>query len=234
LFASLEDGIMITGYNTDVEYNGRIYHVQTEDKGSSNPVIESLVYVGGEILASRRTPYAELPGGGEDRNILSEKLEAQHHRMIMNVRQGKFDPDGVQPFGTGIISDRGFEEVVLEYLGTQLGSEALQVDVESPEEFTEGRSSEVVVRARGEISSLPVAGTKIVLRLITTLDKPIVLAEGKTDEKGVLRAAVEIPLVEGGNAAIVLQASRGEDLVELKWVVRKPGQRTPGTVGSSP
>ena len=112
---------MITGYNTDVEYNGRIYHVQTEDKGASNPVIESLVYVGGEILASVRTPYAELSGGGEDGAILAERLETQHHRMIMNVRQGKFDPEGVQPFGAGIISDKGFEEVVLSYLTAELG-----------------------------------------------------------------------------------------------------------------
>ena len=147
---------MITGYNTDVEYNGRIYHVQTEDKGSSNPVIESLVYVGGEILASHRTPYADLPGRGSDHAAIGERLEAQHHRMIMNIRQGKFEPEGVKPFGTGIISDRAFDEVVLEYLASQLGTEPLQVVLESPEEFVEGQSCELVLRARGELSCLPV------------------------------------------------------------------------------
>ncbi len=45
---------MITGFNTDVEYEGRVFHVQTEDKGRTNPVVESLVYSGGEIVASRR------------------------------------------------------------------------------------------------------------------------------------------------------------------------------------
>jgi hypothetical protein len=219
---------MITGFNTDVEYNGRIYHVQTEDKGSSNPVIESLVYVGGEILASRRTPYAELSGESLDRKVLAEKLEAQHHRMIMNIRQGRLDPEGVKPFGVGIISDRGFEEVVLDYLTSQLGSEALQVTLESPEEFVEGQSVELIVKARGEISSLPVEGTKVVLQLITTLDKPAVLAEGKTDEEGSLRLPVKIPQVEGGSAAVILKASREDELVELKRVVRKPGRDAPG------
>ena len=44
---------MITGFNTDVKYKGVIYHVQTEDKGTTNPLIETLIYRGGEILGSR-------------------------------------------------------------------------------------------------------------------------------------------------------------------------------------
>jgi len=218
---------MITGYNTDVEYNGRIYHIQTEDKGVSNPVIESLVYVGGEILASRRTPYSELPGGGLDKNVIGEKLEAQHHRMIMNVRQGKFDPEGVKPFGAGIISDRGFDEVVLDHLASHLGTEPLQVVLESPPAFVEGQTVEVILAARGEYSSLPVEGTKMVLQMITTLDKPAILGEGKTGSDGILRIRLEIPRMEEGNAALILQASRDDDRVDLKWIVQKPDEDGP-------
>ena len=38
---------MITGFNTDVKYKGTVFHVQTEDKGVANPIIESLIYKGG-------------------------------------------------------------------------------------------------------------------------------------------------------------------------------------------
>ena len=51
---------VITGFNTDVKFRGLVYHVQTEDKGKVNPLIETLIYKGGEILASRRLPYSEL------------------------------------------------------------------------------------------------------------------------------------------------------------------------------
>ena len=51
---------MITGFNTDIKHNEKVYHVQTEDKGVGNPYIESLVYVGGEILASKKTSYADI------------------------------------------------------------------------------------------------------------------------------------------------------------------------------
>ena len=41
---------VITGFNTDIEHDGVIYHVQTEDKGLDSPIILSLVYAGGTIL----------------------------------------------------------------------------------------------------------------------------------------------------------------------------------------
>src|SRR5207302_7393445 len=50
---------VITGFNTDVKHKSRVFHIQTEDKGDANPCVESLVYVGGEILATKRTSYAE-------------------------------------------------------------------------------------------------------------------------------------------------------------------------------
>lgn len=215
---------MITGYNTDVEYNGRIYHVQTEDKGTSNPVIESLIYVGGEILAARRTPYAELLRSGLEGKALSEKVESQHQRMIMDVRQGRYDPDGVRPFGAGIISDRGFEEVVLDYLASELSSESLQVVLESTDDFVEGTTVDLAIRARGELSGLPIGNVEVGVRVITTLEKPSTLAEGRTDRRGFLRLGLAIPLVEG-NAALILQAAAGEESVELKWLVRKPGRQ---------
>ena len=49
--------IVITGFNTDIEHDGVVYHVQTEDKGLDSPIILSLVYSGGTILASKRSPY---------------------------------------------------------------------------------------------------------------------------------------------------------------------------------
>jgi hypothetical protein len=216
---------LITGYNTDIEHDGRIFHIQTEDKGRSNPVIESLIYVGGEILFSRRTPYADLLEAGMDEKLLSEKMEAQHQRMIMDIRQGKYDPGGVKPFGAGIISDRSFEEVVLDYLATELQSDRLQIEVDSPREFVEGGSTILGLQAKGELSSLPVADVRVVVEMITTADKPRVLAEGKTDAAGGLKIPLAIPVLEEGNAAVVVRAVASGETVELKWLVRKETQR---------
>ncbi|HWP52513.1 MAG TPA: hypothetical protein VN476_00185, partial [Pyrinomonadaceae bacterium] len=66
---------MITGYNTDVEFDGVVYHVQTEDKGLDTPVILSLVYSGGAILASKRASYDDLVARGFDETVLAARLQ---------------------------------------------------------------------------------------------------------------------------------------------------------------
>jgi len=82
---------MLTGYNTDIKHNGVVYHVQTEDSGVDNPVIVSLVYQGGRILASRKTSYAQLLSGEDLIQKLRDLLEKQHRAMIKAVLTGSLD-----------------------------------------------------------------------------------------------------------------------------------------------
>jgi hypothetical protein len=92
---------MITGYNTDVRHQEVVFHVQTEDKGAGNPFIESLVYVGGQVLASKRANYADLLAEGRDEREIVALMDQQHRTMIAAIRHGKFDAKlaalGVRP-----------------------------------------------------------------------------------------------------------------------------------------
>ena len=80
---------MITGFNTDIEFEGVTYHVQTEDKGLDTPLILSLVYVGGAIIAAKRTPYQDLVAGGFDESVLAERLQRQHKLICAAIRAGR-------------------------------------------------------------------------------------------------------------------------------------------------
>jgi len=82
---------VITGYNTDIEHDGIVYHVQTEDKGLDTPIILSLVYVGGTILASKRSPYADLIAQGFSDEVLSERLKRQHKLICAAINSGRID-----------------------------------------------------------------------------------------------------------------------------------------------
>lgn len=82
---------MLTGFNTDVEYGGVVYHVQTEDKGLQTPFILSLVYTGGAILASKRAPYDDLIAGGFDESVLAQRLSRQHKLICAAVHAGRID-----------------------------------------------------------------------------------------------------------------------------------------------
>lgn len=82
---------VITGFNTDIEHNGVVYHVQTEDKGLDSPLILSLVYDRGTILASKRSPYNDLIEAGFDEKVLAERLQKQHKLICAAVRAGRIE-----------------------------------------------------------------------------------------------------------------------------------------------
>ena len=82
---------MITGFNTDIEYQGVTYHVQTEDKGLKTPLILSLVYDRGTILASKRSPYNDLLEGDFNEDELTDRLHKQHKLMCAAIRAGRIE-----------------------------------------------------------------------------------------------------------------------------------------------
>lgn len=83
---------MLTGFNTDIRHSKRVYHVQTEDRGPGNPVIESLVYVGGEILLSKKKSYTEhVHGDKVDEKAVREMMDVQHRRVIEAIRRGRLE-----------------------------------------------------------------------------------------------------------------------------------------------
>jgi len=107
---------MITGFNSDIEHGGKVFHVQTEEKGVDNPVVITLVYCGGEIVTSIEASYADL----FDEESLSEgeirrRMSDQHQGLIHDIRRGRFNPPQM-PFGHDLISNRTFDELVLNYL----------------------------------------------------------------------------------------------------------------------
>ena len=75
-----------------MKHETKMFHVQTEDRGLANPVVESLVYVGGEILLSKRSAYKDLITGDRvDEKALREMMDLQHRRVIEAVRRGRLD-----------------------------------------------------------------------------------------------------------------------------------------------
>lgn len=97
---------MITGYNTDVAHRDHVLHVQTEDKGLANPCIESLVYVGGQVLIAKRASYAEKLAEGSSEKEIIALMDRQHRTMIAAIRHGKFDEKLAAMLGDATLDSR--------------------------------------------------------------------------------------------------------------------------------
>ena len=216
---------MVTGFNTDVQHGGKTYHVQTEDKGLQNPIIETLIYVGGEILAARRTSYADLLSKGVSEKEIAERIESQHNRMIVDIRGGRYDGGRVRPFGEGIISSKSFDEVVLEWLRSQGETERINLQMVGSDGFVEGGTARLDLLVSRVSTGEGIAGAKVKVKLISTVDKPRTLVEGKTDSSGEVSLTCTLPLLEEGTAALIIQASIGKESGEIKQLIKKPARK---------
>jgi hypothetical protein len=82
---------MIVGYNTNIEHDGIVYHVQTEDNGYDKASFVSHVYNNGAIVASKHTSYTDLIENGFDSYILTERLHRQHKTICAAIHKGRIE-----------------------------------------------------------------------------------------------------------------------------------------------
>ena len=108
---------MNVGYNTDIKYRNEVFHIQTEDKGQSNPLIETLVYLHGEILLSRRLSYAHLLAVEEKSKKVKSLMKSQHDQICAELKGGNFSH--LLSMDTQNVEDITLDEMVLEYMQKQ-------------------------------------------------------------------------------------------------------------------
>ncbi|SRR6266568_2451758 len=82
---------MVTGFNHNVKHRGKPFHVQTEDSGVSNPQITTHLFVGGNIIASKKTSYADRVGDPKLSQVVRELMEEQHKEVLRNLVNGRYD-----------------------------------------------------------------------------------------------------------------------------------------------
>jgi len=210
---------MITGHNTDVEYKGKTYHVQTEDKGVKNPIIESLIYIKGHIVGSKKASYADLLAAGGGEKQIQERLEAQHKRMLMDVRGGKFALEGPPPFGDSLISKRSLDEVVREYLRGLKGDETLELIVQTPASLLLGSTETIEVHTRTRGKQKPIPGVAVSIRISHPTEGETELFHGETDKEGGVEARIAIPPLEVPNAALIIEATSEHGQEQTRMLV---------------
>ena len=234
---------MLTGYNTDIDFEGVTYHVQTEDRGATNPLIESLVYVKGEILATRRTEYANLLEAGANPPAIQILMERQHRNIVDAIRTGRIDLLTEPPVGDATdttvsrrspfagkpggaidaakLSQKTLDEVIADWLAEQQHEERVRLRVLGGDDLAYGSAFALEVIIQITPSEAPVVGATASVRFLSTTMKPTRLAEGKSDETGTVKLTGTIPNLEKGQGLLVVtvQHPRGND--EVKFLIRR-------------
>lgn len=119
---------MVGGFNTNIRYQGRIFHVQTEDSGEANPYIITLLYEGGAILFSKKRSYESELASEDLESSVRALMEEQHRAMVQALKSGALEevidpsePTAIAPsrepaFGDGVVTGKPLHELILAYL----------------------------------------------------------------------------------------------------------------------
>lgn len=85
---------MLIGFNNDVEHRGMTFHIQTEDHGSSDSMIETQLFHSGAILDTAMSSYKDMVEGlgkedAEER--IRAQMKASHRSLFKKLRAGNYD-----------------------------------------------------------------------------------------------------------------------------------------------
>lgn len=210
---------MNLGHNSNVQAGGTAYHVQTEDRGSGHPFIDTIVYSGGRVVHRRTTGYADLlQAQGDRQTLLQKRVEDQHRAIIDEIRAGtlQFPPSAESP-------DRA-QDAPLPIKAAVIATEKISVTLLNSGSWMQGGHANLSIEVRDARTSHPQAGATILATLEGALSPAQFAAVA--DAEG--RAEVKFPLPkmspEGG--ALVIRASSGVATDEIRYHL-KSKSRTP-------
>jgi hypothetical protein len=79
---------MLTGFNTNVPYKGKTFHVQTEDTGESSATVTTLLYFQGTILSRKSFVYRDQLEESDWKDKVAGMMKQQHIEMIKELLSG--------------------------------------------------------------------------------------------------------------------------------------------------
>lgn len=190
----------IFGFNTDVKLGETIFHVQTEDRGPSNPMLDTTVYLKGRVLAKRSTSYGEFLASPDfSEPELHAKLEQQHKEMIEEVRAGTL--------------------AEMAQLEERLTPTPISVQLLNPATFLKQTTAGLIVTVTRREGGTPVAAAMVRVFLHTGAPNPYEF-EVQTDEEGKAEVQFHMPRLGPAGAELVIQAASSEGEDEIKYIVR--------------
>ena len=82
---------MVVGFNHNIKYRGQTYHAQTEDSGADRAQVVTHLFLGGNIVASKRTSYSDITAAENLGDVVRALMEEQHKEVLRNLVHGVYD-----------------------------------------------------------------------------------------------------------------------------------------------
>ena len=207
---------MLFGHNTDVKVGENVFHVQTEDRGGENALIDTTVYCRGQILHRRTSDYKDLlPLEGERENSLRKRIDDQHRNVAEEIRSGALKLEA-PPVPVKLKSSGQKRAAAPAGVKAAAASE-LVVELVNAKNWLEGKRANLHVGVRKKQNEESLAGALVVARVEGAEAGEF---SGETGADGRVHIAFDMPRLAGEESALVIEAYQGELRGQLKFYVK--------------
>ena len=201
---------MLFGHNTNVKVGEITYHVQTEDRGASNALIDTTVYFHGRVLHRRTNNYFDLqPLNAKNEKSLKHRLDEQHRAVVEELRTGALHlplpRESKSSAATGVSNAAAVPKV-------------LTLVLINSRTWLAGKRATLDVSVQNRESGEAVNHARIVARVEGAADSKEFKTETGIDGRAQLE--FDMPRVSGAEPALVIEAMHGDAKGHLRFQLR--------------
>ena len=198
---------MTFGHNSNVKIGETVYHVQTEDRGTSHAVIDTMVYHSGRVLHRRANSYADLlPLDPAREEKLKQRVSAQHQAILEELRSGtlKLAQHAMPAAPVKLSVDGARDSLSLELLNAKT--------------WLAGKRATLQVLVSQKEGGAAVSGAGVSARIEGAAEPAQYSTATGLDGKAQL--AFDMPRLAGAECALVIEANKGKAQARLHFQLR--------------
>ncbi len=201
---------MLFGHNTNVNVGEITYHVQTENRGVTNALIDTTVYFHGRVLHRRTNNYFDLlPLNAKNEESLKQRLDEQHRGVIEELRTDTLHlplpRETKSPVDANVSNAASVPKVLTLVL---INSRA----------WLAGKRARLDVSVQNRESGEAVNHARIVARVEGAADSKEFKTETGIDGRAQLE--FDMPRISGAEPALVIEAMHGNAKGHLRFQLR--------------
>jgi hypothetical protein len=200
---------MLFGHNSNVKAGGTTFHVQTEDRGVTNALIDTTVYFSGRVLHRRTNNYFDLlPLNPESEKKLKKRLDEQHYTVVEAIRTGALQLPLPQEEKSASLAPAA---------SSSPSSQALHLELINSKTWLSGKRALLKVAVRNDAHEA-VTGATVRAR-VEGAAEPVEFTV-QAGDFGQAEFEFDMPRLAGADSALVIEALHGNAKGHLRFQLR--------------
>jgi hypothetical protein len=198
---------MVIGHNTNVKAGEATLHVQTEDRGAENALIDTTVYYHGRVLHRRTNNYLDLlPLTADREQTLKLRVDDQHRSIVEELRSGALRLTLPAALAAKPVANAHAEAAPL-----------LVVELLNAKTWLTGKRAFLQIAVRDQTKKA-LEHAKVTARVEGAADATAFTT--KTGPFGHAQLEFDMPRLTDSDAALVIEATHGNATGHLKFHLR--------------